>query len=355
MIISFNPDIFQDQNSDIQSKLAKILILLLEDNHLLDISNAIEIFFNDLNNYIFDQNFISKHYISSDDNQNLKDYICNNERQITQIHRLYLTKLVIGIKLGEIHPNKAYRIINERSLIIVENNPNDWKFIRGIIDKYQSFGDRRNIYKLIKKAIDSNYYLTYDHGGGSGIKHQLESRVNNIYKDIYKFKLMVIFDSDKKHSTDFKKDYKNLFEVLKTKPISNHPTESELTYEENDLIVWHMLYKRCIENYIPIEVIIEDITNLSDIHKANLRSLCANQIDFIQYYNPESPSTRYYYISIGKNKAKEQFPDMFLANFPARHLEDRCSHHLSSITYPDETKDTISEIEQILLKIAKII
>ncbi len=254
----------------------------------------------------------------------LKEYICNIRQSITKLHKQYLTRLVIGYDLGEIHPDDAYRIIKERSIVIVENNPNDWKFIRGIIDKYQSFGKRKNIYKLIKKSLDSDsHYLTCDHAGGSGIQSQIESWATGIYQNIYNFKLMALFDSDKKHANDFKQDYKNLLAYLKTRSISNPPAENDLIYEESDLIVWHMLFKRCIENYIPLDIIIENITNLTDIHKSNLKSLSSSEVDFIQYYKPEG-KPKDYYISIGKDKGFQllrqlKMPSLLLLLLPCFH------------------------------------
>ena len=147
MIITFNSKVIQNQSPELRSKLAKIFVLFLEDNHLIDISSIDDIFFDDQNKYIFDQTSIARTCISYADNQDLKEYICNIRQSITKLHRQYLTRLVIGNDLGETHPNDAYRIIKERSIVIVENNPNDWKFVRGIIDKYQSFGNRNNIYK----------------------------------------------------------------------------------------------------------------------------------------------------------------------------------------------------------------
>jgi hypothetical protein len=46
---------------------------------------------------------------------------------------------------------------------------------------------------------------------------------------------------------------------------------------------------------------------------------------------------------------------MFLTDFPAIELENRCNHHKVSIILPDGTIEEISELEQILLKIAKTI
>ena len=105
---------------------------------------------------------------------------------------------------------------------------------------------------------------------------------------------------------------------------------------------------------MPLNVILTNINNLSFDQKSNLQTLTPDEMDFIQYYKPIDKPVDYY-ISIGKSKVKEQFPAMFLSGFSPTEMEDRCSHHLVEISYPDGTIDQISEIEIILLKIAKII
>jgi hypothetical protein len=355
MIISFNPEIIHNQDISIQKVLGKILSLFLENNHFIAPQSISDIFFDGENQYIFDKTKISQNYLLKEERENLKEYICTNRMPVTQLHEKYLTHLVIGTNVDEdeIHPSIAYEAIKERSLIIIENNPNDGKFITGIIDKYQSFGKRRSIYILIKQVLDKQN-LIYHHSGGSGIKDQIEICVNGIYKNISRFKLLVIFDSDKTYKTDFKREYKGLIEYIKRRPISNPPTVNDLNYENNDLIVWHILFKRCIENYLPLNVILTNITNLSFGQKSNLQALTSDEMDFIQYYKPIDKPVDYY-ISIGKSKVKEQFPEMFLSTFSPTEMEDRCRHHLVKIPYPDGTIDQVSEIEQILLKIAKII
>jgi hypothetical protein len=357
MIVKFNPDLFTSEDANIQSKTSKIILEILEDKFLWDIDNLDELFLSEDEDNFFQIPF-SETWLSPGD----KELLLNKIREIYSIstyitpeHHHYLRTIKIGIKNDEIHPSDAYRIINERSLVIVENNPNDWKFIRGIINKYQNFGKRKSIYQLIKKALD-NHYLTYDHAGGSGIKQQIQGWLEGIYQNIHRYKLIAIFDSDKQHPTYFKIEYKNLIEYIKNKSIDSPPKEDEKIYEETDIIVWHMLYKRAIENYVPFNVMKECITNLNDVQIANLEKLdkTPEDMDFIVYYKP-APFPNNHYISIGKDKVKEQFPEMFLTDFPAIELENRCNHHKVSIILPDGTIEEISELEQILLKIAKTI
>lgn len=67
-------------------------------------------------------------------------------------------------------------------------------------------------------------------------------------------------------------------------------------------------------------------------------------MDFIEYNSNN--------IGIGEAKIKEQFPEMFIAHFSYRDLEERCEHHK---VFLSEANESVSEIEQILLKIVKII
>ncbi|MEH1935730.1 MAG: hypothetical protein V7L14_18935 [Nostoc sp.] len=356
MIVQFNPDLFVSEDVNIQSKTSKIILEILEDKFLWDIDNLDELFLaDDVNNFKMPFN---EKWISIGDKEKLRDKI--NEiysisAYITPEHHHYLTTIRIGINNDEIHPSDAYKIINERSIVIIENYPNDWKFIKSLIEKYEHFARRKSIYQLIKKALD-NRYLFYDHAGGSGIQKQIQGWKESVYQNIYQYKLIAIFDSDKKHPTDFKGEYKNLIQYIKNRSIDTPPSRNDIIYDDTDIIVWHMLHKRAIENYVPLNVINENITNLNDNQKENLDQLDKTPeiMDFIVYYKPTGQPTDYY-ISIGKDKVKEQFPEMFLTNFLPSELEDRCNHHKVSIKLPNGTTEQVSEIEQILLKIAKII
>ena len=59
MIIFFNCKIFETEDLDIQSILAKILIHLMNggyQNHFIDTQNISEIFFDEQNQYTFNKN-----------------------------------------------------------------------------------------------------------------------------------------------------------------------------------------------------------------------------------------------------------------------------------------------------------
>jgi len=211
MIIFFNRSIFNNQDPNIQSVLADILVKLMHkncQNHFIDTQNIKDIFFDEKNRYNFNNTNIAKEYLGKEQKIGLQEYITNIPRRpITNLHKRHLTDFTIGIdsSLDEIHPNDAYKIISERSKIIVENGINDWKFIQGICQKYNSGKTkRRSIYQLIEDAI-KNETLESDHSGGTGEIVKIAERWlnSNRYKDIFRYKLMAIFDGDKSSQNNY--------------------------------------------------------------------------------------------------------------------------------------------------------
>ena len=86
------------------------------------------------------------------------------------------------------------------------------------------------------------------------------------------------------------------------------------------------------------------ITSITEVQKNDLKSKTNDDLDFMQY-NEEN-------IGIGGSQIKDQFPKMFLSPFSYRLLEQKCEDHKVFLL---EANEKVSEIEQILLKMAKII
>lgn len=356
MIVFFNPSIFNNQDPNIQRVLADILVKLMHkscQNHFIDTQNIRDIFFDKSNQYNFNNSNIAKEHLGEEQRIVLKNYITNIPRRpITNLHRQHLTELKIGVNssLHEIHPNDAYKIISERSKIIVENGINDWKFIQGICQKYTSGKTkRRSIYQLIEDAI-KNEVLESEHSGGTGeIKKIAEKWIDsNRYVNIFRYKLMAIFDSDKSSKTNYITPNKSLIEFFKMRDNITNIRPSDHEYEDTDRFIWHILYKRKIENYIPLNILFQNITSINEQQQSDLSSKSNDELDFIEYGNGKGQ----FNIGISESKIKEQFPEIFLSPFSYRDLEERCKHHKAYLT---EASEEVSEIEIILLKIAKII
>jgi hypothetical protein len=287
MIISFNPCIFQSQDMKIQEILSKIIISLMDNHHhLINFKSIRSVFYNENGQYIFDSNEISNLHMSVIQRGVLKEFLSKeSHRNITRLHNQYLTHIIVGMdeNNNEIHPDYAHKIIKERSKILVENGINDWKFIKGVCQKYSNAKiKRRSIYKMIDEAI-KNEFLEPEHCGGIGdIKKITQKWVDSSrYKSIFRYKLMAIFDSDRETFNEVTK-HKDKIEYFKqvegeVQSIINYE------YEFSDLIVWHVLYKRKIENYIPLNILLNHFSSITQVQKIDLESKTNEELDFLEY------------------------------------------------------------------------
>lgn len=346
MIISFNPSIFQSQDSGVQKSLGEILIALMNTNiHFIDIKGIESIFYDESGKYIFGLNSISEMHLSTSQKVALKEFLSKKSRiGITSLHRQHLVYIVVGTDKDneEMHPESVHRIIKERSKIIVENGINDWKFIQGICQKYSSGRTkRRSIYQLVDKAIRDGAIEPENSGGVGEITKVTQRWIQDSrYKNTFRYKLMAIFDSDKKDPNELTK-HKKKIEYFKEREV----TETiDCEYEFTDLILWHILYKRKIENYVPLNALFNNVTSINQDQKDDLSAKSCGELDFVDYNQNN--------VGIGVSQIKDLFPKMFLSSFSYHDLEKRCEHHK---VFLPEAGECISEMEQILLKIAKIL
>jgi hypothetical protein len=233
--------------------------------------------------------------------------------------------------------------LDVKSINTIFYNENDeYIFNSNPVSQYLS-SIRRSIYELLDKAIKNDSIEPINCGGlGEMIKVTEDCIEKNRYKDIFQYKLIAIFDSDRGRSYELpKKANKITIEFFKRRAIVN---TNDCDHEPTDLILWHMLYKKKIENYVPLSVILSSIKLITQKQKEDLEAKTPEELDFLEYNSIN--------VGIGERQIKTQFPDMFLSNFSYRDFEKRCEHHKGFLP---EANESISEIEQILLKIAKIL
>lgn len=147
--------------------------------------------------------------------------------------------------------------------IILESGGNDSQFIKSLIYHFDS--DEQFI-------VDSLDYqrLQFLNAGGSGAKKEIMSKLESFNKialtfgtDSCKyFRGLVIIDGDKNFKTDDQtKKYNNLLIYLKTIGVD-----------------YHVLEKRAMENYIPIET-------LENVAKMKKESRDQNDVQFNKWFN----------------------------------------------------------------------
>ncbi len=171
------------------------------------------------------------------------------------------------------NPDNALKLLNDSLYIIVENSNSDRIFIETIAKAFNKV--------KITEAI-SEEWIKFDTEGGSG---GIPRRIDFHFKKTYKPRLYILVDSDRENPSD-NHHAEKIVEKCK---------EKELIEEED----YHILFKRAIENYIPIEAF-KEISNLFE----NVPKKVKNVID--AYKSLKSEQKDYYNLKSGFKKDKKK-------------------------------------------------
>lgn len=159
--------------------------------------------------------------------------------------KYYTTIHVSNFSLEELK-----RIISQPAMLLIEHGPNEWEVYKVIIGAYKHDRKYRNLFLALEEAKNKQQII-YLHGGGCTTFPVLICSYNtNQYKNILKYKLCSVFDRDTGSSNVFDPHKNGLFSLFCGKNNSTITDSDIYTLSQPDYI-WHMWYKRAIENYFP--------------------------------------------------------------------------------------------------------
>lgn len=343
MIVKFNPAVFDTQDREINRATLKIIFEFFEDGFLWDKENIDAIYGDDGSKFytsVFAKSMLTEGLITQ--LNEIFDTVFQKSAYLTRSHQHYLSTITIGLEEGEIHPILACRQLSYPSILVLENGDNDWNFIRGLLLNFKNQRDRKTIYSLIDKAIDQNRLISEHAGGSGGILRRSTTLSVERYHGIFKHKVAIIFDSDRQDHTELNHKWVPLLKWLKDRDFNNSDS-NEYKYSEDDKIRWHMLYKREMENYLPCELLYLEV-DFDQITIEKLDSLSSHEHDFYNF-DPVLNSPH----------LKNTLPLAFQKAGIKMILEERCAHHKVQIVIPSGILEEVSEPEELLLMIAKII
>ncbi len=226
MIFTFDKSLRTDDDK-VKQKLARCLILINEKGHRIDRNGFYFSFIED--------NILVTTYMGSMDIAHIKS---NHELfNVASSQRQDYRCITIGCGEKMQTLENAYLILNEPSLIIVENGTNDSSVITRWAECYKGEGNIGDINATICDAFEDNRVRFLGAGGGSGtIRKRIEDQYK-VYGNCSQLKIMSVFDSDKTSIDDDVDHQKSLKDFL---------VDSNFEY--------HCLIKREMENYFPISV-----------------------------------------------------------------------------------------------------
>lgn len=264
--------------------------------------------------------WINEHLLINDYLSNWDIQLINGNKQlrdITHTKSRYLSTVTVGMDAGMFTPAEADRLVSNPSLVIVENEQNDWAVIRTWIDLLKNDRTYKDVNTIVCKRKDANNLRAYNAGTSGQIINSITQR-QVIYGSATPYKVTVLIDSDKHNiDDDFSNEKKKIIQAMADAGIEGH-----------------ILHKREMENYFT---------------ETNYR---AAGIIALSETVPEYTDEEWDFIDIEKapftNYKKRQLPTV------AQYLDKPSlisRVDVSKVTYNGEV---MNEIQMIILKFAKL-
>lgn len=210
-------------------------------------------------------------------------------RDITHAKSRYLSTVTIGREAGMFSPAEADKLVSHPSLVIVENEQNDWAVIRKWIDLLKNDRTYKDVNTIVCKRKDANDFRAYNAGSSGQIANSIAQR-HAIYGSTIPYKVTTLIDSDKRDADDDFKDEK----IIKAMAEAG--------------IEGHILHKREMENYfteanyraagiiapgVPVPVYTDEEWDFIDIENASFTNYKKKQLPaLVQYLDKPSLLSR---------------------------------------------------------------
>ena len=170
----------------------------------------------------------------------------NHQGHLTAELRTHLTTIQARLYSYD----ELMTIVTRPSCLMVENLAYESDVYRNIIGTYVSDPRYRNLFKMLDGAKNRGW-LTFLHAGGFGMFGPLLTYYDQRdYKNVADKKIAVLMDRDMDSGTQFPPKRDSLFTLLSGKRQALLTNADVYTLSQTDYI-WHLWYKRAIENYFP--------------------------------------------------------------------------------------------------------
>lgn len=247
----------------------------------------------------------------------------SNEKSL----RSYLTT----VKFSDYTREQRRCLLQKPSELLLENSANEWEIYSSLIDYYAKGKKYKNVMTYLQWAIERDMIEPAHLGGIYQLPVDLSQKECK-YKNMYRNKVCVVFDRDTTTGYDIDKTKKAVFASL-CNGIDINDVNNDIVYRLNydKEYVWHMWYKRAVENYFPKEqyaILGVDISSFN------------NQLSYdYQKFDEKKNYPKGYKKIMMKEIAK---------GLTRQYFEDNTQHFTIN-------GEDMSEITLLLLKIAKIV
>ena len=169
--------------------------------------------------------------------------------EISNEQKKYLTT----IDVSNYKMDQLILLSGEKARLMIENGPYEWPIYKEIVRAYKKDSWYGNIAKWIYMAIDRHELYCLHGGGVNTFDALIELEKKEVYSDnTFEKKHVIIFDRDTNAPNLYDSNQNTLFMRLVSKD-SNTVVESDVYSLNQNSYIWHVWYKRAIENYFPNE------------------------------------------------------------------------------------------------------
>lgn len=194
---------------------------------------------------------------------------------------------ITTVVLSDLSEKEINVLLFKPSELLVENSANEWPVYERIFKTFQKDPTYSSVIKYINRRKGCFHLVPANAGGKHSIPAIVELKNNGEYQNMYKKKVCVVFDRDENNAERYSSDNNRLFEFFAGEGKNSNNIKEEDIYKLDfgDGYIWHMWYKRAIENYFPADKYAEQGMDIS--------VLPTNQDDYYYYPfkepNPHTP------------------------------------------------------------------
>ena len=161
---------------------------------------------------------------------------------------LYLTTL----NLSDFDESQIHALVSKQSWLIVENELNEWPVYKHMIHKYETDRQFGDFYKMLWQAADKTLIPHTTGGYGQFLQTLKSYDADEQYNGTLRYKSCTLVDRDTNDSNTYDFNKAKLYSFLSGKDFKDL-TDDDIYSLNQPNYIWHMWYKRAIENYFPIE------------------------------------------------------------------------------------------------------
>lgn len=236
MIVKIDKVFFNGTEQDLKDRVIEICQIAAA-GHYLDVDNVIsEDFVNAIEKYAGDNycSFIAEAMLKFSHEKSIRSYITT-------------------INFADYNREQRKCLLIKPSEILLENAAYEWGIYCNLVDYYVKGTKYKNVMNYLKRAIKLDMIEPAHLGGIYHLPTELSLKEHK-YKNMYRHKACVVFDRDTTNNHDIDSNKKEVFASL-CNGIEFNKVDNALVYRlnYNSEYVWHMWYKRAIENYFPKE------------------------------------------------------------------------------------------------------